>query len=137
MSDTDLLGRYTDRIAEGRSVLDRGEGSACDDLGCFGWLRGIRDRATMLELRRKDGNILAVGYGWLERALFNPSDGITLHVAGQIIRIRGRSLNAEVRQAVRLFEGLTRHRVPWIREASRAENLAAEDGACWIESIEW
>lgn len=37
-----------------------------DDLGTFGWLRGTRDRAIMLELRKKDGNVLAVAYAWLD-----------------------------------------------------------------------
>lgn len=40
--------------------------------------------------------------------------GIALHLAGQKIRIKGRNLNAEARQNVRLFEGITRHRIPWI-----------------------
>ena len=60
-------------------------------------MRGVRDRAIMLELRRKNGNVLAIGYGWLERAEFDPSEGITLHLVGQKIRIKGRNLNDEAR----------------------------------------
>ncbi len=41
-----------------RAELD----ASADDLGSFGWLRGIRDRAIMLELRQKNGNVVAIGY---------------------------------------------------------------------------
>lgn len=91
----------------------------------------------MLELRRKDGSIVAVGYGWLERIAFDPSEGVTLTAAGQKIRIRGRNLNAEVRPSVRLFEGIARHRVPWVREADRTASLQAGDRATVIDSIDW
>ena len=106
-----------------------------EDVGCFGWLRGVRDRAIMLELRKRNGNILAVGYAWLERMEFDPSAGISLHLAGQRIVISGRNLNAQVASAARLFEGLTRHRVPWVREARRDELLTASDATCIVESI--
>lgn len=89
-----------------------------EDLGSFGWLRGMRERATMLELRKKDGNITAIGYAWIEKIEFDPSEGITIHALGQQVRIQGRNLNAEVRHGVNLFQGLTRHRVPWVAERS-------------------
>lgn len=108
-----------------------------DDLGSFGWLRGIRDRAIMLELRKKTGSIVAIGYSWLERVEFDPSEGITLCALGQKIHIRGRNLNAEVRPMVRLFEGVARQRVPWVREATRHEPLGLGQTAVLIESIEW
>lgn len=79
----------------------------------------------MLELRKRGGNIIAVGYGWLERVEFDPSVGITLLVPGQKILIRGQNLNAEIRPNVRLFEGITRHRVAWVRE-NAVPNHAAE-----------
>lgn len=91
----------------------------------------------MLELRKKDGGILAVAYGYMDKAEFDPSDGITLHLAGQKIRIKGRNLNAEVHPKVRLFEAVCRHRVPWLREADEAELLAAGDKAVIVESMEW
>jgi hypothetical protein len=108
-----------------------------DDLGTFGWLRGMHERAVMLELRKTNGNILAVGYGWLERAEYNPSEGITLHVVGRQIRIRGRNLNAEVRPLVRLFQGITRHRVPWVQEISELAAMRAGKGETVVEAIEW
>ncbi len=138
MSDSSVLHRYAPKIAAGlggQSVVT--EIDAPDDLGAFGWLRGVKDFSRMLELRRKDGSILAVGYGYLDHAEFNPSEGITLSVAGRKIRIKGRNLNAEVRPTVRLFEGVCRHRVPWIQEADRATGLEAGDRETVIDAIEW
>lgn len=138
MSDSSVLHRYAPKIAAGlggQSVVT--EIDAADDLGAFGWLRGVKDFSRMLELRRKDGSILAVGYGYLDHAEFNPSEGITLSVAGRKIRLRGRNLNAEVRPTVRLFEGITRHRVPWIQEADRATGMEASERETVIDSIEW
>lgn len=138
MSDSSVLHRYAPKIAAGlggQTVVT--ELDATDDLGAFGWLRGVKDFSRMLELRRKDGSILAVGYGYLDHAEFNPSEGITLSVAGRKIRIKGRNLNAEARPTVRLFEGITRHRVPWIQEADRGGSLQAGDGETVIDSIEW
>ena len=138
MSDSAVLQRYvTGRDSRIGMASEQSEADACDDLGAFGWLRGIRDRAVMLELRRKDGSIVAIGYGWLERVAFDPSEGITLSAAGQKIRIRGRNLNAEVRPSVRLFEGIVRHRVPWIREADRAATMEMDARATIIDSIDW
>lgn len=142
MSDS-ILKRYTGRtvesLAENRHATDDGQSNdieAADDLGAFGILRGIRDRAIMLELRKKDGGITAIGYGYLERAEYDPSEGITLHVLGQKIRLKGRNLNAEARPAVRLFEGITRHKVAWVREADHRESMTADDGDTVIDAIE-
>ncbi|MBK8915560.1 MAG: hypothetical protein IPM64_13355 [Phycisphaerales bacterium] len=138
MSDSAVLQRYvTGRDSRLGMAVEQSETDACDDLGAFGWLRGIRDRAVMLELRRKDGSIVAIGYGWLERVAFDPSEGITLSAAGQKIRIRGRNLNAEVRPSVRLFQGIARHRVPWVSEADRSVGLQAGDRDTVVDSIEW
>lgn len=125
------------RPGNGESANMVTEAEAIDDLGSFGWLRGVRDRALSLELRRKNGNIVAIGYGWIEKFEFDPSEGITLHTHGQKIRIKGRNLNAAVRSTVRLFEGMTRHRVPWIQEADEPARLQAEKNATVIEAIEW
>lgn len=138
MSDSSVLHRYAPKIAAGlggQTIIS--ELDVTDDLGAFGWLRGVKDFSRMLELRRKDGSILAVGYGYLDHVEFNPSEGITLSVAGRKIRIKGRNLNAEVRPTVRLFEGVCRHRVPWIQEADRGGSLQAGDGETVIDSIEW
>lgn len=138
MSDSAVLQRYvTGRDSRAGMAGEHLEADPCDDLGAFGWLRGIRDRALMLELRRKDGGIVAIGYGWLERVAFDPSEGITLSAGGQKIRIKGRNLNAEVRPSVRLFEGIARHRVPWVRETDRAAAMEADAKATIVDCIEW
>lgn len=89
---------------------------ATDDLGAFGWLRGVRERSLMLELRKRDGNIVAVPYAYVERIEYDPSAGIALLVPGMRVLLRGAQLNGEARPNVRLFDGLVRHRVPWVRE---------------------
>jgi hypothetical protein len=54
------------------------ENSGIDDLGTFGWLPDRSDRAFMLEIRHKTGDISAFNYNTLEQAEFDPSDGIKL-----------------------------------------------------------
>ena len=132
MSDSETLARFTDRIGDGDV-----EAAPLNDFVAFGWLRGIRDSAPMLELRKKTGTILAVGYSWLEKAEFDPSEGIFLDIGDQRIAIRGRNLNAEVRPGVRLFEGITRHRVSWILEIDGVRAMAVTDSDCVVESIDW
>ncbi len=143
MSDS-ILDRFTDAQNRPDDFWHRRpltaspvEDAEPDDLGTFGWLRGVKERALMLELQRSDGNILAIGYSWLERAEFNPSSGITLHAAGRQVHLRGRNLNAEVRPAVRLFQGLVSHRVPWIRELRRADEFSKLEHIAVVECIEW
>lgn len=107
-----------------------------DDLGAFGFLRGVRDRSIMLELQHKDGRVSAFGYAWLDHVEFNPSVGITLYFGGRVIKITGRNLNAEARPNVRLVEAILRHRVPWIREADGPTALEAGQHAIVIEQIQ-
>lgn len=132
-----ILDRLASRGSNGTDGDESRENDDIEDLGTFGFLRGSRERATMLELRKTDGGILAVAYGYMDRAEFDPSDGITLHLAGRTIRVKGRNLNREVCPKVRLFEAICRHRVPWLHEAGEAESLAADGAAAIVESIEW
>lgn len=134
--DKSILQKYT-RKDEEPSASNVHDLNPTEDLGAFGWQRGLRDRCLMLELRKKGGNVLVLGYAWLHRIDFDPSEGLTLWFAGQKIVIRGRNLNAEVRPTVRLLDGLTRHRVPWIQEASQADVMEAKSEACVIESMTW
>lgn len=107
-----------------------------DDLGAFGWLRGQKERAVMLELRKRSGNSIGRGYAWLEGAEFDPSVGITLYFLGKTVKIIGSNLNAEIRPNVRLFNGILRHRVPWIQEMPQANAMRAGKDALIIERIE-
>ncbi len=137
MSDR-VLSKYLGRKDEDDSEVAADSGpDGTEDLGAFGWMRGQRDRAVMLELRKKTGEILAIGYGWIERMEFDPSKGITLYCGRQTIHIKGRNLNAEARPQVRLYQGLTRHRVPWIQEADRATQLRSDQNSVVIDAIEW
>jgi hypothetical protein len=111
------------------------DAEAADDFGAFGWLRGVQDRAIMLEIRHKDGSVTAKGYSWLQSAEFDGSNGIMLNFSGETIRISGRNLNAEVRPNVRLFAGILRHRVPWIQEAEGTAVIQAAKDAVVIEEV--
>ena len=104
-----------------------------EDVGFFGWLRGTRDRAVMLELRKKDGSVVAYDYAILRKVELDPSQGVTLHFSGEAVKIIGRKLKEEVKPGVSLVRGLLWHRIPWIREASDAENLKAGEAATVIE----
>jgi hypothetical protein len=110
---------------------------AATDFGSFGWLRGVRERALMLELRKKDGHIMAIAYAWIERMEFDPSHGITLYAPGQRIRITGSGLNIDVRPNTRVFDGLIRHRVPWLQECDSNESLRTSGNTVSIERITW
>lgn len=140
MSDS-LLKRYIKDVPASHEpthlALVEDEQEVSDDCGAFGFLRGTRDRAIMLELRKKDGNIRAVGYAWLSLMEFDPSIGIILHLANQKIRIFGRNLNGEHRPNVRLFQGILRHRVPWLQEADEPSLMQSGDHEAVIEKIEW
>lgn len=124
-----LTGRSSQRFQD---QLDE---QPIDDYVAFGWLRGIKDRALMLQLRKRTGNILAVPYSWFEGVEFDPSVGITLMYKGRRIEIRGSNLNAEVRPNVRLFDGITRQRVTWVQEASGTVQQAPTIVSPCIESI--
>jgi hypothetical protein len=138
MSGNNTLQKYADRFGE---IAETGAGSdaeGTENLGAFSLLRGVRDRAEMLELRRKGGDIRAVGYGWIEKVDFDPSAGITLYIgAGQTIKIKGRNLNTVTRQQISLLGGILRHRVPWIVESDQSGLLQADKGDVVVEVIEW
>jgi hypothetical protein len=140
MSD-DVLERFTRHIPKPAELMRLAtaeeERDDLDDYGAFGLLRGVRDRALFLELRDKRGNIRAFGYSWLHQMEFDPSIGITLSFASKQVKLVGRNLNAEIRPNVRLFQGITRQRVPYIQEADEATIMRAKDHETIIERIEW
>lgn len=134
MNDS-ILSQFAPRSAVSM-VRHDADSESLDDFVTFGYARGARERVVMLELRRRDGSLIALGYSWLERVEYNPSGCITLRFAGQVVRVHGRNLNAEVRPNVRLVDGLVRQRVPWIQESSSAAAMAAGKEATVIERIE-
>ena len=106
-----------------------------EDLGSFGLLRGIRDRAISLELRLKDGSIEGLPYAYLSYARFDPSDGIELHFGGKTVTIAGQNLGVEIRANVNLFSAIMRHKVPWIEEADEPKAMTAPRGALLVGEI--
>jgi len=135
--DDEVLNRYASRLGTEAGESRDAELDAGEDLGCFGWLRGGRDRAVSLVLHKKSGNSLALSYGFIERIEHDPSDGITITAGRTTVKITGTNLNAEVRPMVRLFAGLTRCRVPWLREADGVGLLEGGEGLCVVEVLEW
>ena len=151
MTDSDTLDSEVTPVTRADSLLERYTRGASrpgdvapvhepdvptiHDYGAFGWLRGVRDRAIMLEIRRKDGQIKAFGYAWLQQAEFDPAGIITLAFPGTRIRLHGRNLNHG--SDARLFDGLLRHRVPYVQEADQAALLITPATAPLIERIEW
>jgi hypothetical protein len=136
MADEQTLRKYLARNGGpgGEADSDADAGDTEDVGGVFGWLRGVRDRAISLELHKRCGDVLAINYGWIERIEFSPSAGIAVYAGGQKIRIKGRNLNAKVRS---LFQGISRHRVPWVAETDRPADLKAGQEATVIEEIGW
>jgi hypothetical protein len=130
-----ILDRYAPRVVES-AKKQPDEAGAIDDLGAFSILRGVQDRSIMLELRLKDGNSVAFNYSYLVQASFDPSHGITLQFGGKNVILSGSNLNAEIRPNLRLYQALLRHRVPWVREADRHDQLQAPPGSVIIDSID-
>ena len=67
MSVEELLRRHQPREPEPSADPDE-----ADDRGSFGVLRGAKERAVMLELRKKDGSVLAIPYALIEQISFSP-----------------------------------------------------------------
>ena len=131
------LVKYATRFGDSAEAAVSSDAEGTENRGAFGLLRGTRDRAEMLELRKKTGNIRAVGYGWIEKVDFDPSDGITLYLGEETIRIKGRNLNMIADEKPSMLGGIVRHRVPWIAEADQSTMLKADKISVLVESIEW
>lgn len=108
---------------------------------CYGYLRGVRERALVLEFRRqKEGDTVAFPYGWLGPSRYHPSLGILLvFSAGELfgVRIRGRNLNKESEKGISLFDrGIAKHRITYVSEMQEKESHTAGDQECVVERIE-
>jgi len=138
MTGSETPQKYKSRISDltGESGFSSDDQGA-EDCGCWGFLRGTRDRAVMLELRKKDGSIRAVGYSWIEAVDFDIDNGIALYYRDAVIRIKGRNLTVPGRQQTSLLGALIRHRVPWIVESDQKATLQADKDIVVIEAIEW
>lgn len=140
MSDNQKLLKQLGLYPGSRPALDGSDNDSEED-GCavFGYLRGNKERAVMLELRLKNGNRCAFPYSWLGMASFDPSNGITLRFVGDvtyIVTVTGSRLNSPVNGSVTLFQhGLLRHRVLWLREMEKAEIAMATEESTTIDAI--
>lgn len=143
MSDrTSILERYTGRSTDPNTTVatapDPDELAQVEvNTDAFGWMRGLTARAIMLELRRRDGRVMAVGYGWIERVEYDPAAGIGLHALGKVFLIKGRCLNTPQPGGVALLAGILRHRITWIQEAQESDRLRGGPHGVLIERIEW
>jgi hypothetical protein len=126
--------KYFVRSKNGEATAEV-EDDLSDDLISFGWLRGTRDQAIMLQVRYRNGTIEAFPYALLSFAQFKRSEGIWLCFGTKTIRIIGRNLDAECRPNLRLFDGIMRRRVPWIQEADEPSAMNAPKGALVIEEV--
>ncbi len=107
---------------------------------CFGYLRGVRDRALEIEFRRSvEGDSISFPYSWLGPTRYHPSIGIQLLFVGPetyLVTIRGRNLN-QVTDGVSLYErGILRHRVTWVGESQRQIPVRMEEIYSIIDRVE-
>src|ERR1700730_7898933 len=109
--------------------------------GAFGYLRGIRDSATSVEFRFRDGNSMWFPYGWMGPWQYNPSEGLLLKFSGDLVYlvlIKGSNLAKPVKEgAINLTHaGLQRHRVLWVREMTKEEIRQVGETGPTIDSID-
>jgi hypothetical protein len=107
----------------------------------FGYLRGIRDSATSVEFRFRDGNSVFFPYGWMGPWKFNPSEGLLLKFSGDLVYlvlIRGSNLAKPLNDgAINLTQaGLQRHRILFVREMTEEEVQQVGESGPTIDSIQ-
>ncbi|QVL30793.1 hypothetical protein KIH39_18320 [Telmatocola sphagniphila] len=104
-------------------AADTDEEASCR---AYGFLRGLREKAHMLELRFKNGNTEALAYHLLHSMRFNPSYGVLLRFGGDIttmVMISGSNLDVVLKDMeVNLTDrGIQRQRITWVREMDEDE----------------
>jgi hypothetical protein len=107
----------------------------------FGYLRGIRDSATSIELRFRDGNSMWFPYTWMGTWQYNPSEGLLLKFTGDVVYlvlIRGSNLDQPLNEgSLNLTRGgLQRHKVLWLCEMTNEEIRRVGETGPTIDSIE-
>jgi hypothetical protein len=109
--------------------------------GAFGYLRGIRDQATSVEFRFREGNSTFFPYGWMGPWQYDPSEGLLLKFSGDLVYlvlIKGSNLDKPLKEgSINLTHaGLQRHKVLFVREMSEEEIRQVGDTGPTIDSIE-
>ncbi|HYV37206.1 MAG TPA: hypothetical protein VE988_15980 [Gemmataceae bacterium] len=107
----------------------------------FGYLRGIKERASSVEFRFRNGNSTWFSYAWMGTWQLNLSEGLLLKFSGDLVYlvlIRGSNLDKPLNEgAINLTHaGLQRQRVLWIREMTTEEIWQVRETGPTIDSIE-
>ena len=107
----------------------------------FGYLRGIRDHASAVEFRFRDGNSVWFPYSWLGPWRYNPSEGLLLKFSGDLVYlvlIKGSNLDLPLNEGhMNLTSGgIQRHRVVWIREMPKEDIKSVGEKGPTIDRIE-
>jgi hypothetical protein len=121
-----------------RPEAAEGEVETCP---AFGFLRGVGDRALAVEFRLRNGNSEWHSYNCLNSFRFNPSVGILLRFAADVVTlilIRGSNLDLILgdRQINLTDRGLQRHRISFVREMEEDELRRAGNKQPTIDKIE-
>jgi hypothetical protein len=135
MNGNDIYQKYSTRFGVTAESAQASDSDDAENLGVFGYVRGRTDRAEMLELKKRTGNIRAVSYSWIQKVDFDPSSGITIYAGDETITIRGRNLNSG--QQTTVLAGIIKHRALWIVESDQSALLQADKSAAVVESIQW
>src|ERR1700722_20370068 len=113
--------------------------SDAEECIAFGYLRGIRDRALLLQSRLQSGESVSFPSSWLGHVSHNPSSGIVLNFVGDKtfkVTIEGRNLAAVMPESIDLLNrGLLRHRIVWVRELEPEECCRVPEEALTVERI--
>ena len=119
---------------------DDSEGDGEGACGAFGYLRGTRDKAMAVAFRFADGNSETLPYSHLAGWRFDPSVGLLLRYAADVVTlvlVRGSNLDVPAAAGVDLLAGgLQRHRVTWVREMDAADIRAVSDTGPTVDRIE-
>jgi hypothetical protein len=107
----------------------------------FGYLRGIRDAATSVEFRFRNGNSTWFPYSLMGIWKYNPSEGLLLKFNSDLIYlvlIRGSNLDKPLDEgAINLTHaGLQRHRVLWVREMTKDEIRQVGEAGPTVDKID-
>jgi hypothetical protein len=136
LQQTHLAGLATRQPGPTDKGQEDSEEGAC---AAFGFLRGLHDRAAMVEFRFRNGNAHAFPYSWLGPVQFNPSAGLLLKFTGDVVTlvlIRGSNLDLPVNGAVNLTDrGIQRHRVTFVREMDEGEVRVVGERGPTIDAI--
>jgi hypothetical protein len=115
---------------------DNGDDWCCPAFGC---LRGTHDRALALQLRFHDGNSDWFSYSLLASWRYNPSAGLLLKFAGDVVSlvlVCGSNLaSAGGEDETSLTDGLQAHRVTWIAELDKAVGQGAAETDPTVDRI--